>query len=129
MRQQGIRFVLVGLVNTGIGLAVILGLQFLLGLGPLQANAGGYLAGSVVSYLLNRGFTFRSARAHRAAVPRFMIAAGTCFLFNLAILHFCGHWLLWPWWLAQGLAVLSYNVSFFLLSRQWVFAPAPPPRG
>lgn len=127
MWRQGLRFVLVGLVNTGIGFAVILALHYLLHWPPMLANAGGYLVGAVVSYLLSRGFTFQSSRAHRDALPRFVVAVSACFLLNLATLQGAAQWLHWPGWLAQALAVLSYNISFFLLSRQWVFAPAPDP--
>jgi putative flippase GtrA len=123
MWRQGLRFVLVGLVNTGIGFSVILGLHYLLHWSPMLANAGGYGVGGVVSYLLSRGFTFRSNRAHRDALPRFVVAVAACFALNLVTLQAVGQWLSWPGWAAQALAVLSYNLGFFVLSRQWVFAP------
>lgn len=123
MWRQGLRFLLVGLLNTWVGFSVILALQYLMHLGPMQANVGGYLAGGTVSYLLNRRFTFHSVRSHRTALPRFMLAAGLCFMLNLFMLLFCGKGLRWPWWLAQALAVLTYNGSFFVLSRYYVFAP------
>lgn len=122
MWLQGLRFAMVGVVNTGIGLTVILLLQFVAHLHPYQANAGGYLIGGGVSYLLNSVYTFRNDRPHRAALPRFAMAALACFGLNLLALRLGTEVLQLPAGLAQVLAVVTYVVSFFLVSRYWVFS-------
>ena len=62
------RFLLVGVVNTLVGYGVMFGLYNLAGLhlwgdpGYWISSAANYLVGSVVSFFLNKHFTFRSGR-------------------------------------------------------------------
>ncbi len=119
------RFLIVGCVNTVIGYGAILFVQYVLSAGHLAANAIGYLIGGSGSYLLNKSFTFRSARAHSEALPRFVLVVVGCYLINLLVLEISvSQWQL-PAALAQGLAVLSYVFSFYVLSRQVVFRDQP----
>jgi len=116
------RYLLVGIANTGVGYSVILVLQLGLGAPALAANAAGYAAGWALSYMLNRDFTFKSRRAHRAALPGYVAAAAICYLLNAAVLHLGLDRLGLPVALAQALAIASYTVSFYLLNRYVVFA-------
>ncbi len=116
-----IRFALVGLVNTGVGYGVILLLHYGLGVDPVLANAGGYLAGMLLSYTLNRRYTFASRRPHGQALPRFGMAAAGCFALNLLVLQIGLAALALPVALAQALAVGSYTVAFYFANRFLVF--------
>lgn len=118
-----LRFASVGVVNTAIGLAAILALQGLAGWHPFAANAGGYMVGGIVSYLLNRRYTFNSLRMHRQAAPRFAAAMAACFGLNLLCLQLALHVLGWSAIVAQALAVGTYTLAFFGVCRLWVFAP------
>lgn len=113
------RFVLVGLANTGVGYGLILLLHYGLGLSPVMANFGGYVIGALLSYGLNRSFTFNSQRAHHKALPLFLAAAGGSYLLNLVVLQFALQML--PFALAQALAVFSYSAAFYLSCRFLVF--------
>ncbi len=119
------RFLLVGCANTAIGYGAILFLQYFLSAGHMTANAIGYLIGGAVSYLLNKSFTFRSARAHSEALPRFVSVVASCYLINLLVLEVSVSQWQFPAAIAQGLAVLSYVLSFYVLSRQVVFRDHP----
>jgi putative flippase GtrA len=116
-----VRFLLVGLLNTAVGYAVILGLQYGIGMDRRLANVGGYLIGGMVSYVLNRRYTFASERAHAQALPRFALAALACFGLNLAVLEFASGVLALPGAVAQALAIGSYTVAFYAVSRCQVF--------
>lgn len=114
------RYLLVGALNTVLGYGVILMLQLGLGLNALLANAAGYSVGLLVSYSLNRRFAFRSVRSHRSGLPAFVAAAAACYGLNLVVL-WLGLGAGLPVAAAQGIAVASYTVSFYLLNRYAVF--------
>ncbi|EXI73320.1 MAG TPA: GtrA family protein [Candidatus Accumulibacter phosphatis] len=119
--QKFARFLMVGVVNTIAGYSVILLLQYGAGLSPLAANAGGYLVGWAVSYVLSRRFVFQSKRSHSDSLPRYVIAALSCYGINAAVLHGSLTLLGLPGAAAQAVAMASYTVSFYLVNRYVVF--------
>jgi len=116
-----VRYGAVGLVNTAVGYGTILALQLGAGWAPVAANAAGYAVGLAVSYVLNRRFTFASSRPHGETLAPFLGAAALSYTLNLVTLHFASQQLQWAPAAAQLLAVFSYNVSFYCLSRWFVF--------
>lgn len=116
-----VRFAVVGLANTIVGYAAILILQFAVGASPLVANAGGYALGMMLSYSLNKTFTFRSRRSHGQALPRFGAAVAGCYVLNLLTLQFGLSVLGLPAAVAQAFAVASYAAAFYVVSRFLVF--------
>ena len=94
---------------------------------PLPATLSGYLAGGVVSYLLNRRFTFASARAHRDGAWRFAIVAGVGFgltALSMAVLVNGAGLPYVPAQIATTGVVLIWS---FAAHRIWTFGvPAPP---
>ena len=119
-----VRFAIVGLANTAVGFGVIMALQFGLRAPPHLANAGGYAVGFIVSFTLNRRFTFSDQGRLGPSAARFAIAALVAFALNQAALSVATRWLghagAAPV-LAQGTAAVSYTVALFILCRLWVF--------
>ena len=115
------RFLLVGAANTAVGYCLILFLRYGLHFGSLLANLGGYGTGVVLSYTLNRNFTFSNKRPHFEAVPRFCLVFCLCFVFNILILESGMLIFDMPYVLAQALAVCGYTISFYKLNRLYVF--------
>ena len=80
------RFILVGIVNTLVGYGVMFGLYNLAGLhtwgdaGYWISSAANYLVGSVVSFFLNKHFTFRNQEKGAGVVLRFVINISVCWL-------------------------------------------------
>jgi putative flippase GtrA len=121
---QTARFGIVGALNTILGLGAIYGFMLFLHLRPALANALGYAIGFVVSFLLNRAWTFASRQRLADVLPRYILAVACCYLLNLAtVLLTQGR--ASPY-LAQLLGVAIYSVTLFAASRWFVFA-APPP--
>ena len=121
------RFLLVGFANTVIGYGVILVFQYVFLAGYVVSNALGYAVGALASYCLNKAFTFRSKRAHDEALPRYLLAVASSYLINLVVLNVAvsvSPWQL-PAAIAQGAAVLAYTVSFYLISKHFVFQNQP----
>lgn len=121
------RFLLVGFINTAIGYGVILVFQYVFSAGYLVSNALGYAVGGLVSYFLNKTFAFRSPRAHGEALPRFLLAVASSYLINLVVLKIAVSVSLWqlPAAIAQGAAVLAYTMSFYVISKHFVFQDQP----
>jgi putative flippase GtrA len=91
---------------------------------PVPASLLGFVAGGVISYLLNRRYTFRSRRAHAAAVPRFFTVATVGFVLNgLAMAVLTGP--LAVHYLAGQVVTTGVVLCWtFLANRTWTFRPA-----
>lgn len=113
---EAVRFAVVGLINTAITLALIYGLTAL-GLSYLLANAIGYAAGFVNSFVMNRQWTFRSSGDWgRQAVSFFLVFAVSYGVQFLALLMQTV-WLGVPVWLAQGTSMVVYTGVNFILNK------------
>ena len=103
------RFILVGLVNTAVGYGVMFGLYNLTPLntwgsrGQWIASAANYIVGSIVSFFLNKHFTFRNQEKGAGVVLRFALNITVC------------------WLLAYGLAqpLMGWLLAGMGLSPQW----------
>lgn len=123
------RFGLAGLVNTGVGLAVVVVLDPVLGVSPAWANAIGYAVGMTVGFILNHGFVFRSQSGMQASGPRYLLAAVAAFALNQGVLRLAGLALgagAIAHLAAQLLAMGAYSVALFVICRLWVFRTASP---
>ena len=80
------RFILVGLVNTAVCYGVMFGLYNLTPLntwgsrGQWIASAANYIVGSIVSFFLNKHFTFRNQERGAGVVLRFVLNITVCWL-------------------------------------------------
>lgn len=122
---QALKFGLVGIANTALGLSVILVCMYVFGFPPVIANVIGYAAGLCLSFYGNSRWTFRHGTSRHSGV-RFLLAFGISYLANLAILLGALRLGLSPL-VAQILAVMTYTAIFFVLSKFFVF-PEPSER-
>jgi putative flippase GtrA len=125
---QFVRFVLVGVVNTVVGLACIFAAKAWLGWGDLAANAGGYGVGLLTSFTLNRTWTFGDRGRVGPALLRFLAAFALAYPANLATVFALRDFVQVDAYLAQAAGVVPYTILFFLASRAFVFLDGPPPR-
>ena len=95
------RFLLVGVVNTLVGYGVMFGLYNLAGLhlwgdpGYWISSAANYLVGSVVSFFLNKHFTFRSREKGPGVVLRFAANITVCWLLAYGLAPHLGEIGIW----------------------------------
>ena len=82
---QLLKFLLVGLANTGVGLLCIWGAMGFLRLNEVAANFFGYAIGLVFSFTLNRSWTFTHSETASRSFPRWVVAAMLAYVVNLAI--------------------------------------------
>ena len=125
LHHQFLRFAAVGASGTLVQYAVLwTGVTFF-GDGAAAAASGlGYILGSVVNYVLNYFFTFKSDKGHGEAAAKYfsLLAVGWCI--NTGLMWFLVHEQGWHVWLAQVLATGLGLVWNFAGSRWWAFKPA-----
>lgn len=128
-REAGLlaRFGGAGVLTTALGLAVIMSLDVGLGVDRRLANAAGYMAGAMLSLVLQKKFVFRQAAHAPGATARFLAVMLFAFSLNQMVLMVAGA-VLPPDRLghaaAQLVAMATYTATQFLLFRLWVFRPA-----
>lgn len=88
------RFIAVGIVNTLVGTAIMYGLYNLVGAGYWLSSAANYILTSILSYFLNKHFTFRATeRGWRPAV-RFAVNIAACWVLAYGIAEPLTRWML-----------------------------------
>ena len=74
------KFLLVGVLNTLVGAGLMFLLFNLAGWSYWAASAANYVTGGVMSYFLNKRFTFRNKERSWAQVGRFALTVVVCWL-------------------------------------------------
>ena len=103
------RFILVGVINTLVGYGVMFGLYNLAGLHRLGdtgywiSSAANYVVGSIVSFFLNKHFTFRNREKGAGVVLRFVVNISVCYLLAYGLAKPAVAWLLGGVGLSQQL--------------------------
>ena len=123
---------LAGFLTSGFAAAVahygvLIGLVETAHWSPVPATLCGYLAGGVVSYLLNERLTFARHRTHRDAIWRFALVAAIGFaLTGLLMGLLTARWHL-PYLPAQVATTGCVLVWSFLAHKLWTFGAIAPP--
>jgi putative flippase GtrA len=120
--RQIATFVGVGLTATAAHFAALTVLVENGLTGPVAGSGVGFVVGGIVSYSLNRRFTFESTRSHAGAVPRFMVVAGVAFVLNGLIMGLLVHELGIYYLLAQSITTGITMLWTFSGYRVWAFA-------
>ena len=95
LNSSFIRFLIVGVINTLVGTAVMFGLYNIAGLhkwgqiGYWLSTIGNYTVGSVVSFFLNKHYTFKNKEKGKAVVIRFVINIAVCMTLAYGIAQKC----------------------------------------
>tara|TARA_B100000614_G_C14431263_1_gene446224 strand:+ start:407 stop:829 length:423 start_codon:yes stop_codon:yes gene_type:complete len=117
--EQLFKYGLVGVMNTLITFLVIAILSYL-GFSPVTSNVIGYACGLANSFFFNGRFTFASTNG-RKAVYRFLAGFALAYCINLAVLLALTRQGDLPEMASQAIAMLAYNICFFLIMKFWIF--------
>lgn len=74
------KFILVGIVNTGVGTAVMFVFYNIFHANYWVSSAMNYVIGSIVSYFLNKYFTFQNSEKSVKQVIKFIVNITICYL-------------------------------------------------
>lgn len=120
--RQFVRFAAFGAVATAAHYTLMIGLIELGHTPPLWATTAGFVLGAIVSYTLNRRFTFDETPAFGRGLMLFLCVAAIGLVLNgaiFAVLH--GPPLSLPYLLAQVIATGLVLIWNFLGARLFVF--------
>ncbi|QCD38133.1 GtrA family protein [Duncaniella sp. C9] len=128
------KYLLVGGGNTALTLIVIIGLKSGLGINPWVANACGYVAGMINSFLWNKLWVFHShSRRFHGEALRFLIGFGLCYAVQFALTwaltrmmgeaewQLPGGFVMSPYGLATLIGMGAYTICNYLYNRLVTF--------
>jgi putative flippase GtrA len=124
--NQFSRFLIVGVFNTLLGYSIIFACMYLAGMAPETSNIAGYAVGLVVSYILNRNYTFSSSQSRRGEIVRFLAVFVVAYASNFAILLILIHKIGIHKGVSQIVAGLVYVIASFLMNKYYVFKAYKP---
>lgn len=80
-----LKFAIVGIVNTVVGTAIMFALYNLAGCSYWISSAANYILTSMLSYFLNKHFTFKFEGDMKGSVIRFALNIALCYLIAYGI--------------------------------------------
>ena len=125
--EQAWRYAATGVANTAFGLSVIVALHIWGQIGVTVANATGYLFGLLLSYVLNRNWTFAHGGSARKTLPRYLALVLGAFGVNLLMIN-CLQAAEVAYLPAQLAGTSVYSLLVFLGARSVVFRPPRQPQ-
>ncbi len=117
-------FVVVGVAAAVVHYGVLIALVEIWKFRPVPATLAGYVAGGVISYVLNRRHTYQSDRPHDEAGWRFAVVAGVGFLLTSVFMYLLHDVAGVHYLLAQVFTTGVVLVWSFVAHRLWTFGKA-----
>jgi glycosyltransferase involved in cell wall biosynthesis/putative flippase GtrA len=112
---------MVGVANTLVGLGTIYCAMYFFQLSLINANAIGYAIGIIVSFILNKSWTFSSQDHVVSSFIRYILVLAVAYTANLASVLFADtHFSLNPY-LSQAIGIVPYTTIGFIGSRYFAF--------
>jgi putative flippase GtrA len=115
------RYLSVGVVVVTIQFSLLSTLVELFHLNPTLASAISYVIATVVNYLLQYHFTFRSNHRHHVVFVRYLLVTGAALGLNVLIFWICNE-VFQVWYLFSQMVALVLVTAFnFILGRYYTF--------
>jgi len=119
--HEFVKFLIVGIANTLVGLSVIYLAKWFFGLNDVYANVVGYTVGISVSFTMNSRWTFSYGGSHTVALFKFLLVSLIAYAMNLVAVMISIYWLKLDPYLSQALGVPPYTLTSYLASKYLVF--------
>ena len=122
MKNQFLRFALVGTAATVTTYVVLIAGVEGLHVNAVTASVVGYTLGIVVNYILNYRYTFGSEQHHHVVIPKFLTVMVIGMFINASVMYAGINWFGFHYMLAQLAAVVVVLMLSFTANRLWAFA-------
>lgn len=122
--RQFLYFAAVGTASTAVQYVILwVGVEIFAAPAAIS-SAAGYALGSVVNYLLNYFFTFKSDQSHVKTAPKYYTVLSIGWCINFGLMELLAHRMGWNYWLAQVCTTGICLMWNFLGGRWWAFKQA-----
>ena len=113
-----VRFAIVGVVNTLVGMAIMFFCYNVVGISYWWSSAANYFFGSILSYFLNKNFTFGYGHLDVRSAVRFSLNIIVCYVIAYAVARPMVRWILElsDKTLLENIAMLTGSVLFVILN-------------
>jgi putative flippase GtrA len=122
--MQLVKFLLVGVANMAVGLSCIYVAMYAFGLDYIRANALGYSIGLLLSFVLNKAWTFEHEGMWGTSLARWLAVAAFAYGCNLATVIAAHRYLGVDAAIAQLAGNVIYTATSFVGGRHFAFAGA-----
>jgi putative flippase GtrA len=119
--QQAVRYAMVGLINTAVGLGCMFFVMAILRVNIIIANMFGYSIGFLVSYYLNRKWTFKHYGNVENSLFRFFVVVISAYGVNLMAVVIANYFFKINMYVSQTIGVIIYALIGFFGSRYFAF--------
>ena len=116
-----VRFLIVGVANTLVGIGTIYAAMYFLGFDIVYANILGYTIGVIQSFILNKRWTFDSSDRALSSFIRFLLVLAVAYGANLVTVVVANTAFEVNPYIAQALGIIPYTSTGYLGSRYFVF--------
>lgn len=116
-----LRYCVVGGIGTVIHFASTIALVELGGIDPVVASIIGFVAALLVSFALNRQWTFASRASITSSLARYVTVSIFGFVLNAGIMIAVTKWLGLSYLVGLALVVLIIPAVNFTLNARWTF--------
>jgi len=122
---EAFKYGIVGVINTFLTLFIIWLLRSVLDTSLVLANATGYTAGFICSFVLNRSWTFKDNNNWIKGVFKFFIAFFICYMIQLAFVLLLKRWTVLPETYITLLGMIVYTCINFPFNKYFTFQNKP----
>jgi len=123
LAAQIARFAGVGALATAVHVGVALIAAQALGLAPQIANAAGFCAAVLLSYVGHGRWVFDTDLRHTLHGPRFLATALLGLAVSSSITHAVTIWMGAPFAVAMAIVALMVPACTYVMCKIWVFRP------
>lgn len=113
-----LKFILVGVINTLVGNGVMFLLYNLCGAGYGISTVANYVVGSIVSYFLNKYYTFKQTKKSLKEVLKFILTIAVCYVIAYGLAKPIAYWMFSGFsnTVKDNLAMLAGSGMFIVLN-------------
>lgn len=85
--KTAFKFILVGIINTFLGSGIMFLMYNLLEVNYWYSSMANYIIGSIVSYFLNKYYTFQYKKRDKYAIIKFIINIVVCYVISYGVMN------------------------------------------